>query len=90
MTEREELFEIEEDEMEIWVKRGKDLTVIDIEDEDEYEFVIARREKELFAPEEVHEIELKGDKSYYVRFESKEEAIERAKKYMLEKGRLWK
>ena len=90
MTERGELFEIEEDEFEIWVKRGKDLTVIDI-DEDEYEFVIARREKELFASEEVHEIRSKGGlEGYFVRFQNKEEAIERAKKYMLEKGRLWK
>ncbi len=91
MTEREELFEIEEYEIEIWVKRGKDLTVIDIEDEDEYEFVIARREKGLFAPEELHEIRSKGGlEGYFVRFRNKEEAIERAKKYMLEKGRLWK
>jgi len=89
MTEREELFEIEEDEMEIWVKRGKDLTVIDIEDEDEYEFVIAQREKTLFTSDEVHEIECRGDTVYFVRFQDKEEAIERAKKYMLEKGRLW-
>jgi hypothetical protein len=89
MTEREELFEIEEDDMEIWVKRGKDLVVIDVEDEG-YEFVIAKRERELFAPEEIHEFERKGDKNYYVRFGSKEEAIERAKKYMLEKGKLWK
>jgi hypothetical protein len=89
MTEREELFEIEEEEMEIWVKRGKGLVVIDVEDEG-YEFVIAKRERELFTPEEIHEFERRGDKNYFVRFEDKEEAIERAKKYMLEKGRLWK
>ena len=86
-----EFFEIEEDEFEITVKCGKDFVVIDIEDEDEYEFVIARREKELFAPEEVHESRSKGGlEGYFVRFQNKEEAIERAKKYMLEKGKLWK
>lgn len=83
-------FEIKEDEFEITVKLGKDFTVIDIEDDGEYEFVICDRERELFASEEIHEIERKGVKVYYVRFEEKEEAIERAKKYMLEKGRLWR
>lgn len=90
MAEREEIFKIEEDEMEITVKRGKDFVVIDVEDEDEYEFVIAQREKVLFASDEVHEIECRGDTVYFVQFQDKEEAIERAKKYMLEKGRLWK
>ncbi len=84
-----ERFEIEEDEMEIEVRLGKDITVIDIED-DGCEFVIAQREKVLFASEEVHEIECRGDTVYFVRFQDKEEAIERAKKYMLEKGKLWK
>ncbi len=89
MTEKE--FQIEEYEIEIWVKLGKDITVIDIEDEDEYEFVIARREKVLFAPEELHEIRSKnGLEGYYVSFQNKEEAIERCKKYMLEKGKLWR
>lgn len=83
-------FEIEEDEFEITVKLGRDFTVIDIEDDGGYEFVIDQRERELFASEEIHEIERKGVKVYYVRFGEKEEAIERAKKYMLEKGRLWR
>jgi len=80
-------FEVEEDEFEITVKLGKDFTVIDIED-DGYEFVITQRERALFTAEEIHEIERKGVKVYYVRFQDKEEALERAKKYMMEKGRL--
>lgn len=80
-------FEVEEDEFEITVKLGKDFTVIDIEN-DGYEFVITQRERMLFTAEEIHEIERKGVKVYYVRFQDKEEALERAKKYMMEKGRL--
>ena len=80
--ELKEEFEVEEDEDEIIVKRGKDSVTIDIEDEDDYEFTILEKEKVLFDSKNVVEFKHKGEKYYYVKFETKEEAIEGAKRYL--------